>query len=43
MEEPAEVETGEIVEDDSKEPEYYNKANSFFDNISCEEHTSIYP
>lgn len=37
QEEEVEVESGEILDDDSRDcPEYYNKANSFFDNISCE-------
>merc|ERR1712131_479140 len=35
--EDEEPESGEIIEEESKDQhEYYNKANSFFDNISCE-------
>lgn len=35
-EEPVELESGEIPEEDPEEQSFYNKSSSFFDNISCE-------
>lgn len=36
VEKVEEPESGEIIDDEEESTEYYNKTNSFFDNISCE-------